>query len=282
MDSEATDLNKWFSSYGLMTAERILERFQLKPSHQVILQAAKTPDSFYHLLLLVPVQNVMNGIILEQAKDYHLYIQKMFIDYLMSGEDNKTEDSPGANTRDSIEDMRQSFLQQAEIFDKIDRRHARQIAASQKEFIKYVSQWRKSFDAIIQLIYKESGKKLRKKEIKDCLELILADTSIASFAAKYQQRLITNLNIDPDVLKIDAIEMNLEKFIASFEDLQTIITKYSNEAISLRTQLKTYRQLFYDSILQISETMSYLSDFYLDDEQVKMNKEALDFDTDVI
>ena len=129
---------------------------------------------------------------------------------------------------------------------------------------------------------KATGNNTTKKEVIDCINRILSDTPVESFAAVYEQRMTEILNIDRSFLQSKPIENELQSFIASFSDLQGIIVKYSDRAIENREQFKNYRQIFYDTILQISETMSYLSEYYLNLEQDKMNKELLDFDTDVI
>ena len=78
------ELSIWLSTYGLITAERILERYGIHLQHEDLLSAIKNPKNFYHQLLRIPLKNVFNGIILQQAQDYQSYGQKIFIDYLMS------------------------------------------------------------------------------------------------------------------------------------------------------------------------------------------------------
>ena len=41
------ELSIWLSTYGLITAERILERFQIHLHHEDLLSAIKNPKSFY-------------------------------------------------------------------------------------------------------------------------------------------------------------------------------------------------------------------------------------------
>ena len=88
MDGEKADneLSQWFSTYGVITAERILGNYKINLAHTDLVGAIKSPFSFYHRLLQVPLKNVLNGIVLQQANDYHIYAQKLFIDYLLSGE----------------------------------------------------------------------------------------------------------------------------------------------------------------------------------------------------
>ena len=109
---------KWFSTYGMITAERILGKYQIRLSHEELIAALKSPICFYHKLLSVPLKNVLNGIVLQQANDYHIYVQKLFIDYLLSGENSKGEESQGASTREALENERQQLVSLGDEFHK--------------------------------------------------------------------------------------------------------------------------------------------------------------------
>ena len=85
------DISQWFSTYGVITAERILGRYQIQLPQTELVAAVKNPFSFYHKLVELPIRNVLNGIVLQQANDYHIYVQKLYIDYLLSGETSKDE-----------------------------------------------------------------------------------------------------------------------------------------------------------------------------------------------
>ena len=77
---EQTDWSTWFSTYGLLTSERILERFNIILPHDELINSVKDPFSIYFQLLRVPLKNVFNGIIYQQAHDYQIYAQKLFVD----------------------------------------------------------------------------------------------------------------------------------------------------------------------------------------------------------
>lgn len=132
---EQTDLSAWFSTYGLLTAERILARFNIHLSHDDLIREVKDPSSIYYLLLRVPLKNVFNGIILQQARDYQLYAQKLFVDYLLSGEDAKEADSLGGNTRDDLENQRLNLIELGAAFNKQEEEHQILIAESQASLI---------------------------------------------------------------------------------------------------------------------------------------------------
>ncbi|HAU1956168.1 TPA: hypothetical protein F8S46_15140, partial [Legionella pneumophila] len=96
------ELSQWLSTYGTITAERILGRYNISLPQDEILEAINIPSSFYRHLLQIPLKNVLNGIVIQQASDYHVYAQKLLIDYLLSGESSKEPDSQGAGTRESL------------------------------------------------------------------------------------------------------------------------------------------------------------------------------------
>ncbi len=132
---EQTDWSAWFSTYGLLTAERILERFNVHLPHDELIKAVKDPLSVYFTLLRVPLKNVFNGIIFQQAHDYQMYAQKLFVDYLLSGEDAKDAESPGGMTRDDLEQQRLKLIDMGEAFRKQEDAHQILIAESQASLI---------------------------------------------------------------------------------------------------------------------------------------------------
>ena len=110
--------SQWFSTYGVITAERILGTYHIILAQTDLLAGIKNPHSFYHQMVQIPLKNVLNGIILQQANDYHIYVQKLFIDYLLSGESAKSEESQGAHTRESLESERKQLVSLGEEFNK--------------------------------------------------------------------------------------------------------------------------------------------------------------------
>ncbi len=128
---EQTDWSAWFSTYGVLTAERILARFNIHLSQGDLITAAHDPHSVYYQLLRVPLKNVFNGIILQQAQDYQIYAQKLFIDYLLSGEDTKEPEQPGASVREDLEAQRIALVEKGEQFQTLETSHQILIAESQ-------------------------------------------------------------------------------------------------------------------------------------------------------
>lgn len=132
---EQTDWSTWFSTYGLLTAERILSRFNINLPHDELINSVKDPRSIYFQLLGVPLKNVFNGIIFQQAHDYQIYAQKLFVDYLLSGADAKDSESPGAATREEVELERIKLIETGEEFRKVEEAHQILIAESQGKLV---------------------------------------------------------------------------------------------------------------------------------------------------
>lgn len=132
MIAQPTDLTTWFSTYGLLTAERILDRFNIHLKHEQLTKAVQDQNNIYFQLLRVPLKNIYNGIILAQACDYREYAQKLFVDYLVSGASSKPPSAPGAMLRDDLEAQRSQLVEQGEAFEQQEFTHLRLIAESQK------------------------------------------------------------------------------------------------------------------------------------------------------
>ena len=130
-----TDLSTWFSTYGLLTSQRILERFNIHLTNDELIAAMKDPTNLNYLWLRIPLKNIMNGIIFQQTHDYQVYAQKLFIDYLLSAESGKEADSPGANTRDNLEEERKKLQELNDAFGKQELAHQTLIAESQASLI---------------------------------------------------------------------------------------------------------------------------------------------------
>jgi hypothetical protein len=142
--SSEKDLLDLSSTYSILTAERILARFNIRLKHDDLMGVMRHQDSVYFQLLMVPFKNIINGIIIQQAYDYQVYAQKLFIDYLVSGEGNTDEEvdaeKPGANIREDLEVQRQNLVNLAEQFEKDNFAHKTLIHQSQSELSKISSQ----------------------------------------------------------------------------------------------------------------------------------------------
>lgn len=75
---------EWLSTYGILTAERILERFKIQLTRDELLNTLTDDTSHYHHLVSVPIKNIFNGILSNQINDYQIYAQKLMIDYKLA------------------------------------------------------------------------------------------------------------------------------------------------------------------------------------------------------
>jgi hypothetical protein len=134
---EHKDWSAWFSTYGLLTADRLLDRFGVHLGQDDMVKVVKDPDSIYYLLLQVPLKNVFNGIILQQAHDYKIYAQKLLVDYLLSGEETKPDEANGALARDDLERERLKLIDMGDAFELQVKAHKLLIANSQKILVEF-------------------------------------------------------------------------------------------------------------------------------------------------
>lgn len=132
-----TDNPAWLSTYGLLTAKRLLERFQITLSHEELLDALNNQNNPYHHLLTVPIKNISNGIVIKQVHDYQVYMQKLFIDYKLSSTNVVAKDGQPAQSSDEEIDIKYNELAQlSELFDEKKHEHQQLIAKSQSWLIK--------------------------------------------------------------------------------------------------------------------------------------------------
>ncbi len=120
---------EWLSTYGILTAERILERFKIKLPKEKLLQTLSDPNSRYYHLLTMPLKNIFNGILINQVHDYQVYIQKIFIDYLLVKKDSGTE--TGTHAEEELKLKQEELIRLGETFDERTQDHRQLISDSQ-------------------------------------------------------------------------------------------------------------------------------------------------------
>lgn len=139
-------------TYSTLTAQSILAHFGIKLDHVQLLSVIKNQENVYFQLLRVPFTNIANSIVLQQAYDYQIYVQKLFIDYLMSGEGNADNEGSGRYLRDGLEDERRTIVDTGKDFEDIERSHKLFIAESQTLLIKFVKDNAGNLDSKYQSI----------------------------------------------------------------------------------------------------------------------------------
>lgn len=283
-----SDVSMWFSTYGLITAERILEKCKIKLPQEDLFAAVKSPNNFYHRLLRIPMKNVFNGIILQQAHDYQVYAQKLFVDYLLSGETAKDEESPGGLTREDLENMRKKLVEMGDQFHLLEFTQDKLIAESQHSLIKHAAEWQKLLQAT-------------SKKIKPALQLNSDNASAKVIQAI--NHLIIKENIGPsetlsftsstwgDVEKMlgqkvsseqkQLIAEELAKLTQFSETIETSLTNFMERVSDTGRSLRKYRTDFYNLIIRVNELIQLLPEYRSNPEQTEENRESLHFDADI-
>jgi hypothetical protein len=131
----------WYSTYGSLTVERVLELLHIKIEHDALVVILKKPDHILHDVLHLPMKNIFNGIIFQQAYDYQVYAQKLMIDYRLSPEFSKDAESPGVNIRNDLAEQYDQLLKSVQLFSAHQYEHYRLISESQAYLIERIKQF---------------------------------------------------------------------------------------------------------------------------------------------
>ncbi|KGP62311.1 hypothetical protein EP47_01665 [Legionella norrlandica] len=280
------ELNQWFSTYGVITAERILEKYSIVLSHDELLEAINTPFSFYRHLLQVPLKNVLNGIVLQQASDYHIYAQKLFIDYLLSGESSKEPGTQGAGTRESLENERQQLVQLGEEFHALELEQDSLIASSQAKLMKIGHDWNAKLEIALSKLnamYKNINPDIKKSSIRKTLNKALISSALVKSPSQSDQyQFIDKLNRLLNVASTEEFKKtlltNLSELFQIIELLDTNLDDFIERTNTMGQQAKSFRTQFYEAILRITELIKLLPEYKIDSEQDSINRESLYFD----
>ncbi len=279
-------LSKWFSTYGVITAERILGKYHITLPQTDLVNAIKSPFSFYHLLLKIPLKNILNGIVLQQASDYHIYAQKLFIDYLLSGESGKGDDSPGALTRESLEMERQKLITLGDEFHQLQQEQNELIASSQGSLIEVAQLWKQNFETSLTLMnstIKEAGFDVSKSSIRKgmnhafihCDYIKVAELNNKHlFIDEFNKIIKANLTDNLKNELLSHLEPTLELLLA----FDSKFGSYFQRNKELGQQALSYRTQLYEAILRILELISLLPEYSVNPEQDAINREPLYFD----
>lgn len=89
-------------------------------------------DDQYSVMMLVPVNNLLNEIIYNQAQDLRVDGQERLIDYLLSGAANVEDDQSDDHKSNTLEQLREKLMSLGAAFDDLKLKHDRLIVRSQK------------------------------------------------------------------------------------------------------------------------------------------------------
>lgn len=287
MNDNKIDISGWFSTYGVITAQRLLEQFKIKLDNNDLLFALKTPGTFYYRLLILPLQNVFNGIILQQARDYQIYSQKLFIDYLLSGEASKLESSPGASTREDLEIERKKLVEMDEEFRQLEFTHEKLIAESQRILIKNANEWHKN----ILVILANVNNALTNEQIIIPQTTLIDSLTILLIRYDFQNALSDDKEVWQRVEKKLNAPLSTELqhvYNSEIEKLSQIVTQTEDQAKQFHEQttdmsimLKQSRKSYKSIIIHVNELFKLLTDFHMDTLQVETNRQDLNFDPEL-
>lgn len=280
------ELLMWLSTYGLITAERLLERYKIRLSQKDLINTINNPDSFYHQILRVPLKNVFNGIIMQQTRDYQIYVQKLFIDYLVSGETIRSEDSPGGGSREDLEGQRIKLKQMNEDFQENEFAHAKLISISQKSIIEISNNWQNALTKSAKIIHSAlAGMKILKEEsviIQTLTSLVIHSSTEPLSLASSKWLLVEEVfgeEMPKELKTLFSKEFTVLKIFV--DEIQPTLATYIEQAAEMGIIMRKCRADFHDLIIRVDELIKLLPDYHYDPVQNQENKSSLYFDSDI-
>lgn len=279
---EKNELSLWLSTYGLLTAEQMLESYGIKLDHDDLKRAINNPDCFYHKILLVPFKNIFNGIIFQQVHDYQVYIQKVFIDYYLSGETSKENESPGASTREDLEAEHNRLIEMNNLFHQEEADQAALFSESQNYLSEHLKVW---FKALL-LILTEAKNNLAANGIEVSDQLLLSCFNLLIICEKngtlgnedwqlMEQRFGQKI---PDTLRAEFLKV-IGSIDASYASLREGLELFIDRGKAIGINVRRFRSDFYDLILRVNELIRLLPEYTFDQVQDEKNRSSLYFDT---
>lgn len=287
LEKSEKELSHMLSTYGVITAERILGSYQIKLGQDELMEAMKCPFSFYHRLLQVPLKNVFTGIILQQAHDYHVYAQKLFIDYLLSGENTKSEEEQGAITRESLEEERQELVTLGEEYNEKERAHNQIISSSQSSLIKITQEFNVALEASIKKANVTLSRvgdiksKMRQAIIHALIYCDLNDPQLQSNEFLFTEKLNEVLKISlTQELKTQLMKdlSGVLDIVLSFDDKMRLFVEQCEE---MNAEALSFRDQFYNTILRVVDLLNLLPEYKINPVQDAVNRESLYFDKSI-
>lgn len=275
-ETSEMDMSMWFSTYGLVTVSRILERFHIHLDNEQLSITLKNPYSIYYQLLHIPLRNVFNGIIYQQVYDYQVYAQKLFVDYLLSSAVAQDESAPGSNTREDLDTERQALEELNEEFEHETRTHQRLISDSQTSLVQISKDLNESLNSALQIMEKQ-GFAHERDELHQALTtaLIYQDKDATMFWKKLAEILKVDISNDFQV-KLQPI---LDLIDESKNKMESLQSGYVERVNDVNIALRGYRSGFYNLILRTVEYLNLLPDYHINVEKDLENRSSLHFNS---
>lgn len=281
------ELQQWFSTYGVLTADRILERFKIHLDHSELKSAIHNPKNIYYQWLRAPLKNVFNGIVLQQVYDYQVFAQKLFVDYLISGNADVPDDAPGQSIRKKLESEREKLAELNDKFGHLQSEHEKNITQSQVKLIESAGVLKSKLVNVVsqlRLSLEPTKSKLTDKEIQKAVReslIIQNEDESVVFAERksFWQQLENSLGVDVKI-NDDLIDA-LEQLQTHQEQTKVLLSGFLDNADTLILTLREIRKQFYQLILTVKELIYSLPDFRRDEEKETEQLEALQFDANI-
>lgn len=279
---EDEGISQFLSTYQWVTVGQLLDGYGLKLPDTCVLDIIREKSSFYYQMLRLPAINVLNGIIVEQTKSYQIFIQKLFVDYLVSGEAD-VEETLGSETRASLETARQQVVELSAKFEEAEAAREKLIVESQCELIAWVDGFKKAFKQISiewqSELQQHTGEEIH-LPLSACYSLF-ADAKGFEIQDKAWERFAKEVKLTLS-LETKAI---LQNHLNTLQDLQKsfkhLIDHYGSGVFELRIDLNRFRKQFYHDIGHVQKLLVQLSDFKFDEVRDKQQRSALLFDAKI-
>lgn len=276
-----SEMTTWLSTYGLITVEKLLDRYGMKLSPEDLSRALRNMDCIYFRIIQVPLKNIFNGLIFQQAKDYQAYAQKLYIDYLLSSGAEEDE----SQACEDLETSRQELVELGESFAAQELAHERLIARSQAFLIQYAKNYVQRLNQSIKKI-KQALQKSGVIIHDDRLLLKVVNTLLSDYhphdnvvendvAWQRVDRLL-NQPFDLTLRALIADELlHLNKIDAETE---ATIEDYREQTVVMAITLKRFRSDFSSIIIKTNELISMVTRYHVDEQQLMLNQADLYFD----
>lgn len=284
MDTEiALNAAEWLSTYSVFTAKRILERYKIHLTLDELLQVIKNPHTFYYTLMQMPLKNIFNGLLIQQINDYQVYVQKLFVDYLLSSEVARQVKT--GSLLEVVEIEKENLMQLIEEFQSYKVIHNKLIAESQRFLIKLLDNWHKELAKKITNIQHHC--QLANINISDATILHAINAVLFTLECNkdnYEEyidwkTIAKEMQIDlTDELHALLLDVFAALRVMFTQNMQQSLADYLNQGNSLTTTLCDFREQFYNFILRIHEVMKSIPGYNFDLKQAELNRETLHFD----
>ncbi|MCX7115882.1 MAG: hypothetical protein NTW08_08265 [Gammaproteobacteria bacterium] len=279
MDGEKDALIGWLSTYQWMTVGRLLSDYGFDINDADVVEILSHKTSFYYQMLTIPMMNVLNGIILDQTKEYQLFLQKLFVDYLMSGESDKSAEEPGSVTRKDLDEERSKTIAYSKEFEQVMAAHEDLIVHSQIDISQFAELIMTRLQAIHDLVAPEIN--TQKNWHADELQTCFVDADGFKVQLMGLTRLEKHLAV---VLSDKARELLMHEFneMAPQEKaLELLMSKYVDAVREQRVLLNGYRTKFYEWIGTVQNLLYQAAPYRVDEAQDMINRERLFFDSKI-